>query len=159
MLPTMVRQYRIGSRVELNVIRGGEQIKVAVTLPTAPKLPREMKKYRDDNFEITVREIAFSDRARNQWDADIEGVLVHEVTAGSWAALGHLRAGDLLLEVDGQPVGDVKTFETVMTTISEDKPEYVVLKVLRGIHVRYIEVEPNWEETSGSTPANSETER
>jgi serine protease Do len=147
-LPAMVRQYKIGSEVELDVIREGERLKVAVTLPTSRKLPREMKKYRDNDFEITVREIAFSDRAHHQWDTDKRGVLVQEVTAGSWAALGRLAVGDLLLEVDGRQVESVKTFETIMTAISVEKPEYVVLKVLRGIHTRYIEIEPNWEEVA-----------
>jgi len=158
-LPTMIRQYRIGSDVELDVIRDRERVKVTVTLPTSRKLPREMKKYRDDNFEITVREIAFNDRAVHQWDADKQGVLVQEVARGSWAALGHLAAGDLLLEVDGQQVEDVKTFETIMTRISDEKPGYVVLKVLRGIHTRYVEVEPNWEEVAGGEDVGPETDR
>ena len=158
-LPAMIRQYKIGSEVELDVIREGERLKVAVTLPTSRKLPREMKKYRDNDFEITVREIAFSDRAAHQWDADEHGVLVQEVTAGSWAALGRLAVGSLLLEVDGQQVEDVRTFETTMTTISAEKPEYVVFKVLRGIHTRYIEIEPNWEEVAGGENESSETDR
>jgi len=113
-----------------------------------------MKKHRDDNFEITVREVAFVDRAGHQWEPDARGVLIHEVSEGSWAALGHLAVGDLVTEVERRPVEDVETFATIMAEINEEKPEYVVFKVLRGIHVRYVEIEPNWQELTGAAEDN-----
>jgi len=33
-----------------------------------------------------------------------------------------------------------------METINEEEPDYVQLKVLRGIHTRYVELEPDWEQ-------------
>jgi serine protease Do len=145
-LPTMIRQYRIGAEVELDVIRGGEEIKATVKLSKSPKLAREMKKFREDNFEFTVRDVAFLDRAQQQWPADKQGVLVQEVAEGGLAALGHLAVGDLLLEIEGQPTTDVKSVRAFMEKINEEEPEYVQFKVLRGIHTRYVELEPDWEQ-------------
>jgi len=143
-LPAMVRQYKIGSRVELTVIRGGEEIALSCKLTASPKLAREMKKYRNENFEFTVRDIAFLDRARHEWDQTQRGVLVQEVSEGSWAALGHLAVGDLLTEVDGRPVDNVGTLKAIMTEIEDGKPPYVRFRVLRGIRTRYVELEPDW---------------
>ncbi len=144
--PTMVRQYRIGSDAELTVLRDGEEHKVTVKLPASPRLDREMKKYRDDRFELTVRDVAFLDRAREKWAPATAGVLVQEVDEGGWAALGELAVGDLIQEVDGQPVTDVNSIEKIMKEIAETKPEYVVIRVLRRIHTIYIELEPDWED-------------
>jgi len=144
--PAMVRQYRIGSEAELTVLRDGEEHKVTVKLPASPRLDREMKKYRDDRFEFTVRDVAFLDRAREKWAAVTEGVLVQEVDEGGWAALGQLAVGDLIQEVDGRPVTDVDSVEKIMEEIAKAKPEYVVIRVLRRIHTIYIELEPDWED-------------
>ena len=59
---TMIRQYKIGTTVELSVVRGKTPQKVKVALETSPRLPREMKKYEDPNFEFRVRDIAAADR-------------------------------------------------------------------------------------------------
>ena len=72
------------------------------------------------------------------------GALIEEVKSGSWAELGSLYADDLIVEVDGQSVGDVDTLKTIMEKIAEDKKTFVVMKVLRGIHTAYLELEPAW---------------
>jgi S1-C subfamily serine protease len=66
-----------------------------------------MKKYRNDDFEFTARNVSFFDSAEEQWDKAQQGALVDEVKPGSWAELANLYAGDLVVEVDGQPVGNV----------------------------------------------------
>ena len=49
---TMIRQYKIGSTVELSVLRDKTPQKVKVTLETSPRLPREMKKYRGPELRV-----------------------------------------------------------------------------------------------------------
>lgn len=143
-LPTLIRQYRSGATVELTVRRDGEESKLPVELVTAPKLDREMKKYRNDEFEFTVRDITFFDKAEESWKADQVGVLVDEVKSGGWAALGQLSVGDLLLSIDGETCGSVEAVKEILEGILEKKPDTVVFKVLRGIHTLFIEIEPQW---------------
>ncbi len=143
-LPTLIRQYRSGTSVTLSIGRAGAVEKIPVELVMAPKLDREMKKYRNDDFEFTVRDITFFDKAQESWKIDQVGVLVDEVKSGGWAALGQLSVGDLLLLIDGQPSGDVETVEKLLTDIVNAKPRTVVFKVLRGIHTFFIEIEPQW---------------
>lgn len=143
-LPTLIRQYRSGTSVALSVGRNGTVEKLPVELVLAPKLDREMKKYRNDDFEFTVRDITFFDKAQERWKTDQSGVLVDEVKSGGWAALGQLAVGDLLISIDGNPAGDVETVEKLLSDVISAKPRTVVFKVLRGIHTYFIEIEPQW---------------
>jgi len=142
--PTMIRKYDMGSKVKLTILRNKKESDLIVELGSSPKLPREMKKYRDDNFEFTVRDIAFMDYVQERWEKKQIGVLVVEVSRGSWAALENLLVGDLILAVDNEPVKNVDSFERIMTKVVRKKPKSVVFKVLRGIHNLFIELEPDW---------------
>jgi serine protease Do len=144
--PAMIRQYRIGSVAEFTVIRAKERIKVPVELMASPMLAREMKKYHDINFEFTVRDITFLDRANEKWKEGLKGVLVEEVTSGGWAGIAHLGVDDLILSVDGHPVSDVVEMEELMKTTAEKKTQDVVFEVQRGVYNSFIEIEPVWQQ-------------
>jgi serine protease Do len=143
-LSSLVRQYDVGKTVELTVLRGKTKLTIPVELVRSPRLQREMKTYRNDDFEFTARDVSFFDRAEEQWSGDQRGALVEDVKPGSWAELGSLYVEDLILEVDGQPVENVDALRKQMEQITSAKKSTIVMKVLRGIHTRYLEVEPNW---------------
>jgi S1-C subfamily serine protease len=103
-----------------------------------------MKKYRNDEFEFTARNVSFFDSAEEQWDQSQQGALIEEVKPGSWAELANLYAGDLVVEVDGQPVGNVDALRMAMEKVAAAKKTAVVMKVTRGIHSAYLEFEPDW---------------
>jgi len=141
---TMVRQYKIGSTVQLTVFRGKEERKIPVVLETAPQLPREMKKYEDPNFEFRVRDMAMADRQQRAIPESQRGVLVEAVSEGGWAALAHLADGDLILAIDGEQVEDVAAVQQKMTQLAEKKPATVVLQVRRGIRTFFVEMQGGW---------------
>jgi serine protease Do len=141
---TMIRQYKIGSTVELSIMRGKTPEKLKVTLETSPRLSREMKKYDDTNFEFRVRDIAAADRLEQGLPDDQRGVLVDAVREGGWAALAHLAVGDLLLAIDGDVVADVATVQAKMKTINDEKPPTVVFRVKRGIRTFFVELQAGW---------------
>ena len=143
-LPVLIRNYRVGSTVTLDIDRAGEELALDVELIRAPKLPREMKKYRDDNFEFTVRNTSFTDDASGQWEPDEVGVLVDEVKQGGWAAIGMLYNNDMIQEVNGTVIDNVDKLRTVMNAVEDDQTDVVLIKVLRGIYTVYIELEPQW---------------
>ncbi len=146
-LPTLIRNYSVGVQAELDVRRGSDAMKIPVELARAPKLDREMRKYRDENFEFTVRDVTFFDKADEQWSDEESGVLVTEIQPGSWAELGMLRVGDLVKQVDGAPVNNVDEIKAVMDQIAERRAEFVLVKALRGIYTVYIEFEPKWDQS------------
>lgn len=141
---TMIRQYKIGSTVKLSVLRGRDERTLEVTLETAPRLPREMKKYEDPNFEFRVRDVASADRVQNAIPESQQGVLVEAVREGGWAALGHLADGDFLMAIDGEPVAAVEAVQKKMERIADAKPRAVVLKVRRGIRTFFVELQTGW---------------
>ena len=141
---TLIRQYKIGSTATLTIVRNGKPMDVTVKLDTSPRLPREMKKYEDPNFEFRVRDIAAADRVSSRLPADQSGVLVDTVREGGWAALGHLADGDMLLTIDGEAVADVEAVQRKMARIAEAKPRSVVFKVRRGIRTFFVELETGW---------------
>ncbi len=141
---TMIRQYKIGSSAALTIVRDGKESAVTVKLDTSPRLPREMKKYEDPNFEFRVRDIAAADRVSARLPADQSGVLVDAVREGGWAALGHLADGDMLLTIDGDPMPDVEAVQRKMLKIADAKPRNLVLKVRRGIRTFFVELETGW---------------
>ena len=149
-LPARIRQYDIGATVTLTVRRNGKTLQIPVELAPSPRLPREMKTYRNEAFEFTARDLSFFDRAEEQWPEDLQGARVTEVRQGGWADLGMLLAGDVILEVDGQPVTDVDSLRRLMDRVAAEQKSPVIFKVLRGIHTRYLELEPRWNDSTRS---------
>ena len=143
--PAMLHQHRIGTSVELAIVRDGKESVVKVELVRAPMLAREMKKYCNNDFEFTVRDIAFRDKIDNKWEETQRGVYVETVESGGWASIGNLKNGDLILEVAGEKVDDIVTFKKAMKRIEFEKSKSVVFHVLRRIHHIYIELEPDWD--------------
>jgi serine protease Do len=141
---TLVRQYKIGSTAKLTVMRDGKQLSIPVALEASPRLPREMKKYEDSNFEFRVRDLAAADRTSSRLPADQPGVLVDAVREGGWAALAHLADGDILLTIDGDAVADVEAVQAKLAQIAKAKPRSVVFKVRRGIRTFFVELETSW---------------
>ncbi|MBI4560322.1 MAG: PDZ domain-containing protein [Candidatus Hydrogenedentes bacterium] len=140
-----IRQYKIGTVAQLTVIRGDQNQSIPVELLGAPKESKEMKKYRDENFEFTARDITYKDKVREKWPLDQSGVLVEEVKPGGWATLGKLDVGDLILEIDGEAIQDAERLEKKMKAIANARPEAAVFQVRRGIHTLFLEFEPKWE--------------
>jgi serine protease Do len=143
LLATMIRQYKIGSEVELSVLRDRNERKLQVKLAPSPRLPREMKKYDDDAFEFRVRDVSPVDRERSGF-GDEPGVLVESVAEGGWAALGHLAEGDLVFAIDGEKVADVAAVQRKMSEIATAKPPAIVLSVRRGIRTFFVELQTAW---------------
>ena len=143
-LSSLIRQYDVGKTVELTVLRDKIESKFAVELARSPRLQREMKKYRNEDFEFAARDVSFFDAAEEQWNSDQRGALVEDVKPGSWAELGSLYVGDLILEVEGQPVETVDALRQKLEQIATEKKNAVIMKVIRGIHTLYLELEPNW---------------
>ncbi|MCX5859633.1 MAG: PDZ domain-containing protein [Proteobacteria bacterium] len=143
-LPNLIRQYQIGSEVKLGILRDSKEMDLALTLGESPRLSREMKKYQDENFEFSVRDVSYLDIVKEGWPENQPGTLVDAVGSGGWAALAHLAVGDLILAVDGQEISDVEAFTAIMKKINAEKPRRAVLEVKRGIHTTFIELEPSW---------------
>jgi len=140
-----IRQYRVGDQPEFTVRRAGQLLPVRVELVRSPKLDREMKKYQNLKFEFASRDLSFLDRVHSDLPENTPGALITEVKDGGWAALGDLQVNDIVQFVNDTPVTDVAELQAQMQSVSDQKMKFVVLRVLRGIHTRYLELQSNWE--------------
>jgi len=145
--PTMLRQRRVGAEVTFDVVRppatDTTQLKVQLEAPPTPA--SELKRYRDDDFEFTAREMSFDDRVTNKLDESLRGVVIEKVETASWAQVAHVTVGDILLAVDGKPTADAASIEKVMKSVKEKKQKRVVFFIRRGIHTMFLELEPGWD--------------
>lgn len=145
--PTMIRQYKIGSKVELTLLRDGKKMKLEVELISSSKLASEMESYYDENLEFSARDVVFTDQFKPGWQKGRGVVIVKSVNEGGWAALAQLAVGDMLLSVDGKKTENIEALKKIMERVAAKRLEIVVFEVQRGIHHLYLELEPKWEES------------
>lgn len=142
---TTIRRFAIGATVNLTVSREGMELTMPVVLGASPALAREMKRYEDSDFGFRVRDIADSDRSDPRWDArSTSGVLVDNVSQGSWASLAQLAGGDVILALDDQPIAGVDDLAARFEDVKRRRPASVVLFVRRGVKTLFIDLEPAW---------------
>lgn len=144
--PALIRQYPIGTEVTLTVLRGGKELKLKGKLPSRPLQPREMQRYQDHDFDFSVRDVAYIDRMTYRWEDHPAGVLVDSVEDGGWAALGRMSVGDLMMDINGKPVKTVADAKQILEGVKQAKATSVIIKVRRGVHTMFLEMEPTWKQ-------------
>jgi len=142
---TMIRQYDIDTEVVLTVVRDKARKKIKMTLEAPPTPSDRLAKYEDEDFELTVRNMSVMDRIRKKEDLSLSGVLVVRADSGGWAAFGGLAGGDVVMSIDGVLTPDVSAVEKHLKTAKAKKPQRIVFFVKRGIHTKYLEIEPDWQ--------------
>ena len=146
----MIRQYKIGSEVSFDLIRDKQQLKILVTLEAPLKSANELNRYKDEYFEMTVRQIVFQDRLNQKLDKDTQGVLIERVERAGWASIAGLFINDILLSINGNDINDIDAVKTILNEAKEKKTKRLVFFVKRGIHTEYLELEPKWDKTDYS---------
>jgi serine protease Do len=142
---TMVRQYRIGMDVPVKLLRDKAEQKVTVNLGGSPEKIREMPRYKNNEFEFTVRKATFEDRTKPTLQ-DVEfDVIIDGVTSGGWADLAGLQVGDALLSINNTKISGIDQVEQIMEQAVENKVRHVVFFVRRGAQSQFLEMEPNWQ--------------
>src|SRR5947209_13476313 len=118
---------KIGQKVELTVWRKGQTLKVPVTtgeLPNEisrasnePARPQNREEEEDGKFGLQVQELTKEMAQRFKLGVQ-RGVIVTDVTENSLAAQQGIEREDVITEVDGKPVTDVKTLDRKSTRLN-----------------------------------------
>lgn len=140
----LVRQYAVGAEIAFDGLRGGEPLAAKATLVAAPAATGDLDTFKDETFELTVRELPLAERLAEQLPVDAPGVRVTTVQPNGWAALAGIGPGDIIVSIDGQVVRTVADAEQLLTGFRETKPKQVVFFVRRGVGTGFAEVEPRW---------------
>lgn len=116
------------------------------TLARSPLTPSEAPDYKDENFDIKIRDMVFADYNIYNLDRQtFKGVVVKEVESGSWAEVGGMQPGDIIQSIGSQKVASVDDAKVQLEKIGIDKPREVVFFVWRENKTLFVNVKTHWQ--------------
>jgi len=141
-LPRMVASLAPGSKATLKVLRDGKEKAMSLTIVELTD-----EKQAQVQEEGTAEKTALGLEVQNLTPAlarqfrlrDNKGVVVIQVESGSPAADAHIRAGDLILEVNGVVVATVKEYREAVAKLKKDSVARFLVK--RSARTLYLTVE------------------
>ncbi len=135
-----------GSVAALKILRDGTPRDIAVRLGD---MPADYGARSSENPEeqpgtgpldgVTVRDLTPAIRRSLNLPARTAGVVVTDLDSASPAAAAGLRSGDVIQEVNRQPVGNMQEFRRALSQASNDT---VLLRVNRGSGAVYLAIGP-----------------
>jgi serine protease Do len=146
-LPRMVAAIAPGTKVQVEVLRGAKKMTIPVTLGTlaeekeasAAKLqPSDVEESVGLRVEAITPELARSLRLDNT-----KGVVVSRVTPDSPAAEAGIQRGDIVREVNRQPVTDMESYSEATSHLTPNTPALFLLE-RRGSSL-YVALKPTKE--------------
>jgi serine protease Do len=132
-LPPMVGAAQVGTEAMLTVLRDGETIELAVMLSELPEeeaftlAPGQVEQAAADRLGLVVTDLSADERER--MGLEDRGVIVESVESGP-AQRGGIRAGDVIISFDGEPVPDTKRFRQLLDAV--EPGDSVAVLVQRG---------------------------
>jgi len=127
-LPTLVAQTPVGEKVDVTVLRGGKEKTVTVKLGQLPETQAEAERSEEskENWGLTVADLTADLAHRFQLERERKGVVVTDVEMGSPAELAGLQPGDVIEEINRQPIKSVEDFNKTMAD-AKDKNTLLLL--------------------------------
>ncbi len=124
-----------GSNVQVSAVRNGRDQNFQVALAELPDKPEPESEETtstapgvgNEKFGLTLQPLTAETASRFGLDADDQGLLVTRVDPAGNAASAGIRQGDLIQEVNRQPVRTFAEFNTAMQ-LSGAKPALVLIK-------------------------------
>jgi serine protease Do len=128
-LPPMVGTTRPGEKVAVNVLRDGKERSLEVKIAQLPDTDGKVRIGQAETGEgarlnVTVAELSAEERRALGVDG---GVRVAEVGAGAARQAG-VRPGDVLLQIDNQPVKDVAQLKELVRGLPAGKTVPILVK-------------------------------
>ena len=140
-LRAAIAMYKPATTVSISILRDGQTQNISVTLSkrSAQVLShaKDSEGYADLWKGLSVQNLT-ADLAEKLGHAADEGVLIAGVAPGSAAAKAGLLKGDLILEVENQPIHSVAEFKAAVKKV-EDEPKILLLVKHEG-QARYVTV-------------------
>ena len=141
-LRTVIAMYKPTTTVSISILRDGQTQDISVTLSERSERVvqhgKDSKGYVDHWKGLSAQNLT-ADLAEKLGHTSDKGVLIASVAPGSVAAKAGLRKGDLILEVENQPIHSVAEFKAaVEKAMGEAK---TLLLVKHEGQVQYVTVE------------------
>jgi serine protease Do len=128
-LPSLVAQTPVGEKVNVTVLREGKEQTFTVTLgqlPEEPQTEAERGEASQENWGLTVAELTADLARRFQLDPAQKGVVITDIESGSPAEQAGLQPGDVIEEINRQPIKSAEDFKKTMAA-AKDKDTLLLL--------------------------------
>ncbi len=137
LLPSLVAQTAVGEKAMVTVFRRGKEKEISVTIGKLKDNGDlgDVAEEETASLGMTVQELT-PELAESLQLGQATGVLVANVQGGSPAAMAGLKRGDLITEINQNPVVDMKTFGKLLAQTKNDRR--ILLLVQRGASSRYV---------------------
>jgi serine protease Do len=135
-LPKVVAATRPGETVEMEIVRDGKTEVVRVLIEVLKDV-QEQQLAKVDPLGMQVQEIT-KELAQSLQLESIEGVLVSDVTAGGAAGEAGVKRGDVISEVNRNPVRNLADYKKITDNVA--KGSSVLFLIRRGGSTIYIAV-------------------
>ena len=131
-LPAIVAGTTVGKRANVGVIRDGRERTFMVTigaLPSRSPLKSAREDRKQERWGMTVTDISPEVVHRFRLEAGQEGAVVIAIERDSAAVRAGIQVGDVIVEVNRQPVGSLEDFEAATAASAGDR---ILLLTRRG---------------------------
>jgi len=140
----LIHQHKSGAKIDLAGLRAGEPLVWSAVLADQPQPAATLAEWKDEQFQFKARDLSFDDRTGEHLTKDQKGVRIVAVERAGWAALAGMGAGDMLLRIADQPVENIAALKSILGQLRDTKPRRVAFFIRRGVHTKFLEVEPRW---------------
>ncbi|MEX2368224.1 MAG: Do family serine endopeptidase [Balneolaceae bacterium] len=136
-----------GSDVELEVFRDGERLSVTVTLDEFPtdetvaSVPDDQRQGLEDQLGFRVEDLTDEIRSQLNLDTRVDGAVVTDIQRGSGAYRQGLRQGDVITQVQNQPVTGSDEFYSAMESLISAGRDVALLRITRGSQNMFVAFE------------------
>jgi serine protease Do len=124
-LPAIVARTPVGERAKVGVLRDGREQTFTVTIGELPSRPpkAEQNGRREDAWGMAVTGISPDIGRRFRFEAEQEGLVVIAIAPASSAARAGIQVGDVIEEVNRQPIRTLEDFAKATTAAKDsDRP-------------------------------------
>jgi len=153
-LPRIVANTPIGKTVNVEVLRAGRKSSHRVAVArlaedrpadraTKPPPPAPRPQSRLGQMGLTVGALDGAARARFKIGAQVQGVVVTQVTPGSRAGEKNIRPGDVIVEVQSQKVTTPDAVNKAIEAAAKSGKPVALFLISRGGEVTYVGVRLN----------------
>jgi serine protease Do len=145
-LPRMVAAMAPGTKVSVDILRSGKKLTIPVTLGTLAEEKEASAKLQTPDVEESLGlrvEAITPELVRSLRLDNSKGVVVSQVAPDSPAAEAGIRRGDVVREVNRQPVTDMDSYTEATSRLTPDSPALFLLE-RRGSSL-YVALKPSKE--------------
>jgi Do/DeqQ family serine protease len=129
---------KVGQEVRIVLLRDGRRLTFYIPLREMPQEGVALGVEREERLGITARTLTPELARSFNLDPEDEGVVITDIERGSPAELGGLKRGDLIKEINHNPIRDMEEFYEEIDKV--DLQKGALFLVRRGEHQLYISI-------------------